>query len=131
MYIGDVLIYYFTAWFNRYKEKLKEDTPLNNATYILSLTTGFWIITIWESASFFILKSKTAPHIPLIPGAIATIGIWQLYNYVYLKRGRYKKIKPLFDERFKMSETKAIILAMVFVMISLFVTFGIFMIFTQ
>lgn len=91
MIIIDFLVYYLTYWFEKNKKKLIWSTPLQRAIYAIMLAaTGVSIFvevllegTIWKENGF-----KISKYIYVL----LAVGLNFLLEYIYIKRGRYKKV---------------------------------------
>lgn len=129
MFIPDFLVYYGTRWFDKNKAKLNGTSPVENATYIATIATILWLICIWEVIDIFVLKSKSAHQIPMIPGVIIGLSVMQLYKYIYVNKGRYERISAL-NKKFKLSDKLGLILSMIFVFVLCCMIFAMIMIFT-
>ncbi len=114
MILFDFLFYYLTMWFSTAKTK-QPSTPSERASYIFGISILLYIMGAYSLIEYFLTKSLKS-HIYTWICCIIGLGLIQLLQYIYIKRGRYELIKnrEVQHKRFKISDKNGMVLSIIF-----------------
>ena len=113
MIIFDFLFYYLTYWFDKNKGKLVWSTPIQRSAYAIGLMTGSVLYSINEC--FELGKDKLQYNIPVILLVVCALAIMKLYEFIYVTKNRYERIRVQIPAKFKISDDTGAIISMVVV----------------
>ena len=119
MKILDFLFYYLVRLFDVTDSKhIKFKSHPDQAAYVLTICSGFWLILINGVIEYFIfdtLKSKIPTFIFIIIGLL----LYFVYRDIYIKKGRYNLILERSDPKFNVSDKAGRIIVVIVVFSSL------------
>jgi len=118
MIVFDFIFYYLTYWFTKNKEKLSWSSPPERTTYAMGLMTMGLIYSISEYFELGNIKAFQF-HIPKL--ALLGIGLFaiMLYDYIYIKRGRYQIIVVLVPGKFRISDDIGAVICIIITFLSI------------
>jgi hypothetical protein len=125
MIIFDFLIYNLTTWYTTRRSGLKWSTPLERATYVAGIITMLWLFDFWLLVNTFLLENDTLKG-SAIPFVILGLCVMQLFQYIYIKKGRLERINQSQKKPFNASDNvgQAFSIGLLFLPL---IIFGIFM----
>jgi hypothetical protein len=105
MIIFDFLIYNLTNWYTTHRNGLKwsTSTPLERAIYVAGIITMLWLFDFWLIINTFLLKNLTLKG-SAIPFVVLGLGVMQLFQYIYKKRGRFERLNQAENKPFNASD---------------------------
>jgi hypothetical protein len=129
MILFDFLFYYLTMWFSTAKTK-QLSSPSERASYALGISLLLYVMGINYLFGYFLTKSLKAT-IPIWICMLIGLGICQLFQYLYIDKGRYEFIKDreVQDSKFKIPDKNGMIISVIFsaggllfIVLSVFIT---------
>jgi len=128
MIVLDYLFFYLTYWFNKNSDKLSWSSPIERSSYAIGIATT---TLIYSMADFYATINKNLGfHFPKIIFLVLGLGIMQLYDFLYVKKGRYDLVASINYNKFnKNNYTSGIIISWIVIGVCFFLPFIVFMIF--
>lgn len=91
MGIFDFIYYYLTMWFSTSKIADRIRTPQERAAYVLGIVSMIQVLFIVKIIEYLETNSFIEWQIPGLVYIILGLLFIQLYQYIYINRGRYDK----------------------------------------
>jgi len=117
----DFLIYFTALYYTKNANLLSWSTAVERACYVVSIVSGFWLMTIWVIVN---IVRKQFVDLQTVPIIIATIAMLFLFQYIYVTRGRYDVIASKDYKEFKMPYNRAVIVTFTIYILSLLLPFA-------
>ena len=112
----DFLYYYLTLWFSTSQTKNRIRTPEERTAYVLGIISMLWVMFICTAIEYFETKSFQKPFIPVFVYVLIGIGLTQLYQQIYIKKGRLNLIRNKDNpfSQYNLSNRKGVVISIVF-----------------
>lgn len=129
MIVFDFLIYNLTNWYIKHSNGLKWSSPLERAIYVTGIIFMLWLFDFWVIINAFLLKKETltSSSIPfVILFVILGLGIMQIFQYIYEKKGRLERLNQAPNRPFNASDNVGQVFSIALFFLP-FILLGIFM----
>lgn len=132
MIIFDFLIYNLNNWYTAHRSGLQWSNPLERAVYAAGMITMLWLFDFYLIIKTSLLKNDVSKvsEIPfLILFVVLGLSVMQLFQYIYGKKGRLKRLEEATVKPFNISDQfgQALVIGLSFLPI---VIFGILLLLT-
>lgn len=124
MRIIDFLFYYLVKWFELRQQKFKRIDPVEKTTYGLGISVLLWLMCFDMVIEYYVFKSFKS-IIPNYVFVIVALFFMWLFKYIYITKGRFKRVLEINKNGFGISEKTGITISIIFILISLFIPMAI------
>ncbi|MEO8884967.1 MAG: hypothetical protein ABI367_02820 [Mucilaginibacter sp.] len=91
MELFDFLFYYSTLWYSKATTNQFRNPP-QQASYVLGISSSLYVYSLSILIEYFITKSFKS-QVPIWVFMVIALVIIQLFQYIYINKGRYNDIK--------------------------------------
>ena len=102
----DFLIYNLTAYLEKHRRRRVYSSPLERSTWFVGIITMLWAIIgglIFSLVTHKTILTDLEVLITLVCAILIAIIAWSICSYIYIKKGRYRRIAESSNKPFNLT----------------------------